>query len=373
MRDLKDKNSYRSILAIVLTVYILSIGIMKINNEDRDFSESENRRLEIRPVIKLERVVDGRFTEEYESYISDQFPLRDQWIGVKSTAEKLLGKRENNGVYLGEDGYLMEKFSGIKEMELERKIGETEEMMESLGDMEKYFLLAPNANEILEEKLPKYAPNDSQVDYIKNIEKLLSKDINLVDITDNLKGEKDGYIYYKTDHHWTSKGAFIAYEKLMEEMGIESLSEDEFNIEEITDEFYGSLYSKSGFRNIDPDKMELYIPKIDIEYTVEYIQEERQERSIYNRERLEEKDKYKVFLDGNHPLIEINTNIENEKKILIIKDSYANSIIPFLINHFKEIHIIDQRYYTGEIDRYVRDKGINQILLLLNINSFLSK
>lgn len=267
----------------------------------------------------------------------------------------------------------MEKFSGIKEMELERKIGETEEMMESLGDMEKYFLLAPNANEILEEKLPKYAPNDSQVDYIKNIEKLLSKDINLVDITDNLKGEKDGYIYYKTDHHWTSKGAFIAYEKLMEEMGIESLSEDEFNIEEITDEFYGSLYSKSGFRNIDPDKMELYIPKIDIEYTVEYIQEERQERSIYNRERLEEKDKYKVFLDGNHPLIEINTNIENEKKILIIKDSYANSIIPFLINHFKEIHIIDQRYYTGEIDRYVRDKGINQILLLLNINSFLSK
>lgn len=373
MRDLKDKNRYRSILAIVLTVYILLIIIMKFNIKDRSFSESENRRLELRPLINMERLVDGRFTEEYESYISDQFPLRDSWIGIKSTAEKLLGKRENNGVYLGKDGYLMEKFLGIEDRELERKIGEMNKMMDSLGDMEKYFLLIPNANEVLKEKLPKYAPNDNQLYYMKKIEKLLSKDIKMLDITDCLNREKDNYIYYKTDHHWTSKGAFIAYDKLMEDMGMEALSKKDFNIQSVTDEFYGSLYSKSGFRNIDPDKMELYIPKREINYTVEYIQDKRLEKSIYNMERLEEKDKYKVFLDGNHPLIEIKTEIQNDRRLLIIKDSYANSIIPFLINHFNEIHIIDQRYYTDEIDGYVRDKGINQTLVLLNINSFLSK
>ena len=241
-----------------------------------------------------------------------------------------------------------------------------------MPNVDAFFILVPNSVKVLEDKLPPYAPAADELIYINKVKESLDDNINFVDIYDTLYANKDEYIYYKTDHHWTTKGAYLAYEKLMENMGIEPHGEDYFHIKKVTDSFYGSLYSKSGFRNIDPDSIELYIPKKEEVSKVEFVEEGKVSDSIYDMENLDKKDKYTVFLGGNHPLIKINTNINNGKKLLIIKDSYANSFIPFLTGHFSEIYVVDPRYYDKDLKILVDDNKIDNLLIMYNVKTFLN-
>ncbi len=369
---MKKQHLYSSVLGILLSVYIGIMAILNIFTSDKVFSESENRRLEQAPKFSMSQIVDGRFTSNYEKYISDQFPFRDFWIGVKSTSERLLGKRENNEVYLSRDGYLMEKFKKPDMEVISSKIHDINLLGQNLLDIDKYFMLVPNSVKILEDKLPYYAPNGDELVYINKIRDSIHNSINFIDIYDVLYAHRDEYIFYKTDHHWTTRGAYLAYKSLMDCMDIPSHNEDYFDIKRVADDFYGSLYSKSGFRNIKPDTIELYIPKENEELRVEYVDEKRVVDSIYNLENLKKKDKYTVFLDGNYPLIKIKTNINTKDRLLIIKDSYANSMVPFLTGHFHEIYIVDPRYYDKDIDELMRDREINKLLILYNAKTFFS-
>jgi hypothetical protein len=369
---LRKQDSYKSILGILLLIYIGGVVMLNMVSTDKVFSEAENRRLEQAPTLSTSQVMDGRFTTNYEKYVSDQFPLRDFWVGVKSKSEKALGKKENNGVYLARDGYLMEKFEKPEEKHLKSKVDEINSNFSNMPNVDAFFILVPNSVKVLEDKLPPYAPAADELIYINKVKESLDDNINFVDIYDTLYANKDEYIYYKTDHHWTTKGAYLAYEKLMENMGIEPHGEDYFHIKKVTDSFYGSLYSKSGFRNIDPDSIELYIPKKEEVSKVEFVEEGKVSDSIYDMENLDKKDKYTVFLGGNHPLIKINTNINNGKKLLIIKDSYANSFIPFLTGHFSEIYVVDPRYYDKDLKILVDDNKIDNLLIMYNVKTFLN-
>ena len=370
---LKEQDSYKPILGILLLIYIGSIVIVNKITADRVFSEAENRRLEQAPRLSTSQIIDGRFTTNYEKYVSDQFPLRDFWIGVKSNGEKALGKKENNEVYLGKDGYLMEKFKKPSEEIFKSKIDKINSFASNMQNVDKYFMLVPNSVKVLEDKLPPYAPNADELVYMDRVRSSLDNNIEFIDVYDNLYSNKDEYIYYKTDHHWTTKGAYLAYERLMEDMGTTPHREEYFNIKNVTDNFYGSLYSKSGFRNIKPDSIELYLPKTDEGLKVEYVDKEKGSNSIYNMESLDKKDKYTVFLGGNYPLIKIGTNIDNGEKLLIIKDSYANSFIPFLTGHFSEIYVVDPRYYDEDLITLVKDKSIDNILIIYNVKTFFEK
>lgn len=369
---LRKQDSYKPILGILLLIYIGGVVMLNMVSTDKVFSEAENRRLEQAPTFSTSQVMDGRFTTDYEKYVSDQFPLRDFWVGVKSKSEKALGKKENNGVYLARDGYLMEKFEKPEENHLKSKVDEINLNFSNMPNVDAFFVLVPNSVKVLEDKLPPYAPAADELIYINKVKESLDDNINFIDIYDTLYAHKDEYIYYKTDHHWTTKGAYLAYEKLVKDMGIEPHGEDYFHIKKVTDSFYGSLYSKSGFRNIDPDIIELYIPKKEEISKVEFIEEGKVSDSIYNMESLDKKDKYTVFLGGNHPLIKINTNIDNGKKLLIIKDSYANSFISFLTGHFSEIYVVDPRYYDKDLKTLVEDNKIDNLLIMYNVKTFLN-
>lgn len=367
---MKKQDSYKSILGILLVVYIATIVAFNIMTSDKVFSESENRVLEQVPRFSISQLMDGRFTTNYEKYISDQFPLRDFWIGVKSTIEKVLGKKENNQVYLARDGYLMEKFEDPDKGIFKSKVDRINSLISDSLDIDKYFMLIPNSVKVLENKLPPYAPNGDQLVYINKMKKSVNKDIKFINVYDTLYSHKDEYIFYRTDHHWTTKGAYLAYKQLITNMGIKPHKEDYFNIDKITDDFYGSLYSKSGFRNIEPDTIQLYRPKKDEGIRVEYVNEKKVIDSIYNLDNLRKKDKYTIFLDGNYPLIKINSNIDNKEKLLIIKDSYANSIIPFLTGHFNEIYVVDLRYYDDNIEPLIKNNKIDSVLILYNVKTF---
>lgn len=366
----KSSDLYQRTMAIFLILYIAFMAILNILLPDRVFSETENRRLEQTPRLSFEKLFKGKFTSDYEKYISDQFPFRDFFIGVKSDCERLTGKKENNNVYLGKDGYLLEKFEKPNIRDMENKVQAINSFANSIPDINMYFMLVPNSVKILEDKLPEFAPVEDEFIYIDKVKNSLSKDIKFVDVRDTLSSKKNEYIYYKTDHHWTTKGAFYAYENLCKYMNLTPHGEEYFQMEKATDDFYGSLYSKGGFRHLSPDSIYLYMPKKDEDCRVEYCEEEKVLNTLYNENSLKNKDKYTVFLGGNYPLIKIKTDISGGKKLLVIKDSYANSFVPFLTGHFSEIYMVDLRYFDDNLKDLIKDNDIDDVLILYNVKSF---
>ncbi|HHD2751356.1 TPA: DHHW family protein [Clostridium perfringens] len=368
----KHKKVYTRILALVFIISILGIFFMNIFSKDKNFSEEENRMLAKKPKFSIDRLLEGRYTEKYEKYVEDQFVFRNSWIGVKSTVDKLLGRKEENGVFLSKDGYLIEDFKKPEEKNLEETIKAMNNFNEKYKGINQYVLIAPNAVSVLKDKLPKNAPVEDQRVYIEKLKSSLNSNIKFIDTYNALESHKDEYIYYRTDHHWTTLGAYYAFLDAAKEMGL-TPKDNYYDIETVTDEFYGTLYSKSGFKGISPDSIEVYIPKDENDQVlVNYEEEKKKSGSIYNSEKLKEKDKYEVFLEGNHPLVKINTLVNNNKKLLLIKDSYANSFVQFLTPYFNEIVIVDPRYYYGDIDKLISEEGITDLLYLYNANTFFS-
>lgn len=302
--------------------------------------------------------------------MADQFVFRDLWITVKSEIEKALGKKENNGVYLGKDGYLIQKFVKPEARDVTNRIQAVNNFDRLTPNIPKFFMLVPTAGKVLKNKLPDYVTEPDELMYIDKVKQSMNRNISFVDLYQPLSSKKEEPIFYKTDHHWTTRGAFYAYQELGKQMGFVPHDEGNYNLAKITDEFYGTLYSKSGFRNIDSDRIELYVQKKKEQYIVEYKDDHKRADSVYVLDHVRKKDKYAVFLNGNHPLVKITTGNKKRGKLLVIKDSYANCFIPFLIAHFSEIYVVDLRYYEENINRLLQNYQINEILLLYNIDTF---
>lgn len=360
----------RNLLALLLLLFIGAIAVLNLVAPDRTFSESENRMLGQLPHFTLKKLVSGTFTSDFEKYVSDQFVFRDVWIGAKTDTDRMMGKKESNGIYIGKDGYLIQNFVPPTEGDVQEKVDAIHVFDQATPGLNKYVMLVPTAAALYIDKLPKYATVGDEEIYLEKVRRLLHSNIRFVDVFPALYAEREQPIYYKTDHHWTTRGAYVAYLELCKQMGLTPQKRQDFNIRQATGEFYGSLYSKSGFRHLQPDSIELYLPKDPEKYAVTYIDEGQTTDSLYAMEKLQVKDKYAVFLNGNHGLIQIKTAQPNGKKLLVVKDSYANSFIPFLLKHFSEIDVVDLRYYEGDLASFVDEHDIHDMLLLYNANTF---
>ncbi|MFM9278698.1 DHHW family protein [Paenibacillus jiagnxiensis] len=367
--DENDKISGKC-LAVLLLLFTGVIAVLNWAAPDRAFSEAENRMLKQLPHFSLNTLLSGDFTSDFEAYMSDQFVFRDLWIGVKTDMDRMLGKKESNGVYLGKEGYLIQKFVPPAEEDVEEKMDAIHAFGAATPGLRKYVMIVPTAAAVHQDKLPKYADTGVEEAYLDRIRRSLSPDIHFVDVFPALYAKREQPIFYKTDHHWTTQGAYTAYLELCKQMGLNPQKDEDFIVRQATGEFYGSLYSKSGFRHVQPDSIKLYRPKDQEKYTVMYVDEGKTSNSLYAPEQLEKKDKYAVFLNGNHGLIRIETGQTNGKKLLVVKDSYANSFIPFLLKHFSEIDVVDLRYYDGDLTAFVNEHGIREMLLLYNASTF---
>ncbi|WP_346889340.1 DHHW family protein [Clostridium sp. UBA1056] len=366
----KRNKRCRSLMAVVFLLFIAIMSISNILRREKVFSEEENRNLSSKPEFSLTSLFKGNYTKNYESYISDQFPGRRFFVNVKAKTDKLMGKSESNDVFIGKDNQLIEDFEERHKEETDEKVSAINEFVNVNANINTYFMMVPTATEILKEKLPKYAPVGSQLEYIKYIQENINSNIKFINPYDALINNKDKYLYYKTDHHWTSKGAYIAYVEFCKAVGLEPKKEEEFDMELVANDFYGSLTSKIGVKRGKPDYIYAYIPKENGEIVVNYVTEQKRTTSLYNSESLDKKDKYEVFTGGNHPHINIKSLGDQKKKLLVIKDSYANSFLPFLTSHYGEIDVVDLRYYMEDVEELIKAKGITDILFLYNVNTF---
>lgn len=361
------KNKWQRALGISFALYISCFFAFQVIAKDQSFSELENRNLSLMPELTTDTLLDGSFAEAFETYIADQFPLRNRFIAIKSNTERALLKKENNGVFLGKDGYLLQDFE-TPDLELAAR---NADYITSLSEhFTVYTALAPTATSILKDKLPTFAQPYDELGYIQSFYDHLGDQVHQVDLAQVLAQHKNEPIYYKTDHHWTTLGAYYGYTAFCEAAGITPLTLDDFNIETVSTDFYGSLFSKGNFTFIKPDSLQLFYPKQAQPVTVTYEATGKVTDSLYDYSYLDVKDKYSLFLDNNHPLIKIQTSAGTGKKLLVIKDSYANCFVPFLTAHYDEIQIADLRLLTLPIKTYATQHAIDDILLLYNVQNF---
>ncbi|MCD2502094.1 hypothetical protein LQE93_09925 [Clostridium sp. NSJ-145] len=369
-RKVKRNNRALNILTSLMFIGFISIVIIfNILKVDETFSEEENRTLATMPKFTIKSFLSGDFTKEYTNYVEDNFAGKKGFVSIKSNLEKLEGKDESNSIFIGKDGQLFEKFIEASQEETDAKIAAINSFYERYSNLNMSFILTPTATKVLEEKLPKYAPNDDELDYINKVFSGLNDNIITINPYEALNQNKDDYLFYKTDHHWTSKGAYIAYTVMCEKLGLTPKSIDDFDIVNVTNSFYGSLSSKIGTKGKVSDSIDVYIPK-ESDFVVNYVSEQIKSTSLFDSEYLDKKDKYCVFSGGNHALINIKTLGDPNKKLLIIKDSYANCFLPFLTSHYGEINVVDLRYYYDDLDKLIENKEITDVLFLYNSNTF---
>lgn len=356
-------------MALIFICFITVIILFNVLKIDKTFSEEENRVLVTMPKFTIKGFLSGDFVENYTKYVEDNFAGRKGFVSIKTNLEKLSGKTEINSVFIGEDGQLFEKFEEGPEEETKAKIDAINSFSEKYKNLNISFMLTPTATKVLEDNLPKYAPNDDELSYINTVFSGLNSNINTINPYEALSENKDEYIFYKTDHHWTSKGAYIAYTVMCEKLGLTPNSIENFDVVTVTDSFYGSLSSKIGIQGKKADSIDIYIPK-ESDFIVTYVDEQKKSTSLFDSTYLDKKDKYNVFTGGNHPLINIKTLGDPNNKLLIIKDSYANCFLPFLTSHYGEINVVDLRYFYDDLNTLIENKEITDILFLYNANTF---
>lgn len=338
-----------------------------------EFLENENRYGAKMPEFTWKSLVSGEFTSGFEKYITDKAAFRDFWVFAKSNTEKLIGKKDNNGVYFAKDNYLIDMFDNMDYTEiLDSNISAVNNLAKDSG-LKVSFALIPTAYEVLKDKLPMYAYHPYQQNVLGYTKDKL-ENVNFINPYNILDSHKDEYLYYKTDHHQTANGSYYVYRDIMEKTGQIPYSEENFNITTVSREFYGTTWSKTPL-TVPGDSIIKYEPKFDVSYEVVYDLSEKSD-SLYNEKNIAIKDKYTYYLDGNHGITTIKTTLgkQNEKlgeKIAIIKDSYAHSIIPYLANHYSEITVFDLRYYNFSIPAYLEENEIEEVLFIYNIDNFL--
>jgi len=352
------------VIAITISIVIVTFSTWFLFNEKKEFSDNEFRYLQKFPEFSFDSLLEGTYIENLESYFNDHFPLRENFVSLKTQSYLLANQTLINDVYVAEDGYLINRFN--KPINSDKIIGIINKFKEDNNDLNLSIMLVPTATSIYSNLLPSDNINYSEKDAIKYYYDNLN--IKTIDLYNVFEKEKNNYqLFYRTDHHWTSFGAFFAYIEFCKNNDIDYYSIDELTLEKVSEEFLGTLYSKVFTLNQKKDDIyKLYLEENS--FTVKYLT--KTTNSLYEDSYLKEKDKYSYFLNTNQPVIEvINNNIDNDKEILIIKDSFANSFIPILANNYKKIHVIDPRYYNLAISDYIKEHNIKDVLFLYNINN----
>lgn len=374
MRFADNRNKIvKYIPAVVFLIFIYGMALWFIFSPKTDYSSSEKRYLQKFPEVTAEKLLSGDFGSEFETFFADRFPQRNTWVGLNAYTALAVGNNGASGVYNCKNGYLINKPVST-ENNLDKNIGAVVDFAKSI-DTPTTVMLVPSTGYIVDDVLPTFHDKYNDDEDISKISSTLSKDkIGFVDLRERFKSEyKNGsQLYYKTDHHWTTKGAYTGYQELCKALDITPIDDSTLKKDSYPD-FYGTTYSSSGFWLTPPDNIEIWNnPKnSDRNISVKITEGAniKTSGSMYFTDHLKEDDKYPVFIDGNHALTEItNTNAKNGT-ILLIKDSFSHSLAPFLAENYSKVVLVDLRYYKESVSDLVTTYNPEQVVVLYGIDN----
>lgn len=353
----------RNKLVISFFCVLLAVGALAgLFIPDKYYSEREKRTLAQAPTFNAADFFSGKFGDKLETYLADQVPLRDKWITLKTYLEFGIGKRESGGVYICNDYYLMDKFTSYSKKQLAANAEALAELQKKLADegISMNTILVPVAAQVLSDKLPACAP---VADYATILKVLSDADVSVTDVMSILAAHSDEAIYYRTDHHWTSLGAYYAY---CAWRGIEPTA-DEWTKEALCDNFRGTTWNKVPLPSVPAEEITAWYKHAN--RRVSYNNGEYETDSIYERKYLDGSDQYAALLNSNQVQTVIQGSGE-EGKLLLIKDSYGNTFAQFPIEDYAEVHVIDLRFFRDDIAEYAKANGISDALVLYGVQNF---
>lgn len=355
----------QKLTAALFLVTIFGFAVATFIVKDRAFSDMENRVLTQFPKFTMKRFTSGEFSNELEKYFADQIVMKDTLVVTKNQWDRMLGKKSFGNVYYVDNRYM--QIHKYDEEQLAKNVGYINQFCQDSGVDKAYFLLAPTAVQIYGDSLPAGAGNDNgslTFEYLKN--NLTTGSVTYpVDALKNASGEK---IYYLTDHHWTMTGAYYGYREFVSDMGKSPVELKDFNRIDLEEKFMGSLYSQAPFIGVAGDEVEFY-DYSNLDYTVTIDNTDIEQNSFLFRENFNVKDKYTSLFNGNYGKITITNNSDEAKgkgTLLVFKDSYANSVIPYLIADYEKIVMMDLRYYTQKCSGLYEETGATEVAFIYN-------
>ena len=361
-------------IAAVFLLLIFGFAAATILKPSSERSETENRLLEQRPDLNWGDLISGKFAEDYEAYLSDQFVCRDGWISLKTAFERATLRQEAEDVYFARDHYLIEKHTGVfstqtAEQNIRTLSAFFTDLSQSLDARHLTAMVVPNAVDILRDRLPAFAdPYDEEL-YLRKIAEVLPDGV-WFDSSAVLSEHSGEEIYYRTDHHWKTLGAFYTFRSWAQEKGLAGTSALSFQPVTVTDSFEGTIASRLGISG-RADSIERYDPEFPFDYYLIYNQSDDIRNSIYQDSFLERKDKYAYFYGGNFGLIQAKMPEHvTGRKLLVIKDSYAHCFVPFTYALFDQVDMLDTRYYNASISALIGQENYTDVLFLFNAAGF---
>ena len=371
MKKDRQRKVQEKLVGIIFILTLFLFLIINVIVPDREKSVQENRMLATKPKFRLSSLISGDYDEKFEAYMDDQFVGRDMWRKLKVTVDRIGGSRLENGVYIGTNGQLLEQIEVADENHLAANIKAIKSFSESQSKIPVRMMLVPDAANVLNHSLPSLAKPEDQTQMFSMVRKDLGDSVEWIDVSTELNKHKTEKIYYKTDHHWTTLGAFYAFQAAAPSLGIEGDLSGKYVSYAVSDSFNGMLASKSGVNLGEKEQIDIYVPtEEDTDLIVDYVDEGKRSTSLYDSSKLKEKDQYTVFLGGNSSLLDIRTVATSTKRLLLVKDSFANSFIPFLTPYYREIVVVDPRYYSGTINDLMDSYRISEVLFLYSGNTF---
>lgn len=368
----KKMNQWRMVPAVCLFLLLAVLGICSLALPKENMLTIENRRATAFPSLSWEDVLSGDYQEQLQDYVNDHVALRQNWISFKCFVDELFfGKTEEDGILLGKDSQMFtEQF--VTEEGQEQYTANLRELADFARNAEVpvSVMLVPSPAAILAEQLPWDAPMESEDALYEELQDTLQPYSQVLDLRDILDAHREDYIYYRTDHHWTTLGAYYAYEEFCQAHGLTAVERD-FDQAVKVENFYGTHYSKTRYILTKSDTIS-YFPAdnnmVIYKVTGDAEFEPQPPQSIIQEEKLGQYDKYAAFLDGNNGYSVIEG--DGEGKILVVKDSYANCFVPFLLEHYGQVGVVDYRNYAYGLAHLVEKEGYEEVLFLYSIQGF---
>ena len=362
---------FKRLPGVIFMVLLLGLAGKGALSHQRTYSPVEKRELQTRPEISITKVLDGRFQRKYESYLRDQFPGRDHWVSFQTDMELFMGKNEIHNVYIGKNHYLLEHYTE-KEFDPQQISKNLQALEKFVGKAKQnadvHVMMVPTKSWVLREKLPAFAPHYKEQKFYDALQQKLEKEDVLISVEPVLDAHKEEEIYYRTDHHWTTLGAWYAYEQYTKAVGGDlQRAQGKKKFRCISKDFYGTTYAKINYAR-QADKIEIYEPADKLR--VVYNMGEKKTKTLYDVSFLKTADQYSVFTGGNQAVLEITGGIKNGKTLLLIKDSFANSILPFLAEDYEKLVVVDLRQLNVSGDRLLEMFSPTDILILYNSAQF---
>ncbi len=365
-------SALNKLFVFAFLIIIFFVGIFHFLSADLEYSENENRVLAKMPKLTWAAVTDGSFMSDFETYLADQFPFRDTLISIKTTCDRVLGKNKENGIYIGENGFLFDSQTEFSKEKTEGMTDAINSFIKKSKIKNKAVFIAPNASYVYDKYFPEYLNMPSQKDMLEYISSGLSDSIKVIDSCKLMKraAKENDQLYYKTDHHWTTLGAYEAFKSLSKvwNLGSENIIYDFFTV---STTFEGTLGSKAGVHETTDEIIVCVPDKSEGTYVVNLEKQGVKKGSFFFKDKLAQKNQYEVFLGGNYDKVTITTTADNEKSLLLIKDSFANCFVPMLTPYFSKIVMVDPRYLTDSLSAIVSENSFTHVLFLYNMNTFL--